>query len=169
MPSTQTPAQRSQNMAAIHSKNTRPEILVRKYLWGRGFRFRLHDRRLPGSPDLVLPRFRTCIFVNGCFWHGHTGCPSFRLPKTNTQFWADKISRNRLRDARNIALLHHLGWYTITVWECQLRHKDQRLSTLEFLESQLRYNLLLTQNPAPDPYALPDDSLSLASEPEPDL
>lgn len=169
MSDSRTPQQRHDNMAAIRSKNTRPEIIVRQYLWRNGFRFRLHDKKLPGRPDLVLPRYRTAIFVNGCFWHGHTDCPYFRLPKTNTDFWSAKIARNRARDARNIALLHSQGWYTITVWECQLRRKDQRLSTLHFLESQLHYNLLVSQNPSPNPYDLPDEPLTLASEPDFDL
>lgn len=93
-----TPQQRHKIMVSVHSKGTKPEILVRKYLWRNGFRYRLNNPRLPGHPDIVLRKYRTCIFVNGCFWHGHEGCKYFRKPKTNTDFWETKIKRNKERD-----------------------------------------------------------------------
>ena len=98
-----TPEQRSQNMAAIKGKDTKPEMIVRKYLFSRGLRFRVQVRRLPGTPDIVLPKYKTVIFVNGCFWHGHERCKYFRLPKSNVGFWEEKIERNVARDARNEA------------------------------------------------------------------
>ena len=108
-------------MAAVRSKNTKPEMIVRKGLWKRGFRYRLNDRRLPGHPDLVLRKYRTCIFINGCFWHGHDGCKDFVIPKTNTSFWLDKICKNKARDARDEAALSLAGWKVITIWECELK------------------------------------------------
>lgn len=98
---TMSPQQRHANMAAIHSSDTRPEMIVRRWLHSRGFRYRLNHRGLPGHPDIVLRKYRTCIFVNGCFWHGHEGCRYFRLPKTNVDFWRTKIERNRARDLRD--------------------------------------------------------------------
>ena len=127
-----TPEQRHRNMAAVKSKNTRPEMLVRRYLFGRGFRYRLNNPRLPGHPDLVLRKYRTCIFVNGCFWHGHEGCTAYRVPKTNTDFWETKILRNRTRDLRVQQLLAEMGWHCLTVWECELT-KNRREQTLQSL------------------------------------
>lgn len=119
-------------MAAVHSKNTRPEILVRRYLWRKGFRYRLNSSRLPGHPDIVLPKYRTCIFVNGCFWHGHDGCKYYTIPKTNTAFWAEKIARNKDRDKQEQQQLAKMGWHCITVWGCELKPK-KREKTLEAL------------------------------------
>ena len=102
--------QRHKNMASIHSTNTKPEILVRKYLWKQGFRYGLNNPRLPGHPDIVLRKYRTCVFVNGCFWHGHDGCKYFRLPKTNTDFWEKKIKRNKERDKEEQKKLAMMGW-----------------------------------------------------------
>lgn len=127
-----TPEQRHRNMAAVKSKNTKPEMLVRRYLFSRGFRYRLNSPRLPGHPDLVLRRYRTCIFVNGCFWHGHEGCDAYRIPKSNTPFWEAKIARNRERDQRVQRELAEMGWHCITVWECTLS-KDRREETLSSL------------------------------------
>lgn len=104
-----TPQQRHRNMAAIHSKDTKPEMLVRKYLWNRGFRYRINNPRLPGKPDIVLRKYRTCIFVNGCFGHGHEGCKYYVVPKTNTKFWLDKINRNRQRDKEEQPKLAKMG------------------------------------------------------------
>ena len=101
MADVKTPEQRSRNMAAIKGKDTKPEIIVRKYLFSRGLRFRVQVRKLPGNPDIVLPKYKTVIFVNGCFWHGHEGCKYFRLPKSNVEFWKEKIERNIARDVRN--------------------------------------------------------------------
>jgi len=113
---------RSRMMAAVKGKDTKPEILVRRTLHRLGFRFRLQARDLPGRPDIVLPRHRLAVFVNGCFWHGHD-CPAFRLPSTRTGFWAEKIGRNRDRDARSAASLEAAGWRVLVVWECVLTGK----------------------------------------------
>jgi len=108
------------NMQAIRSKNTRPEIVLRKLLFSRGFRFRLHVGSLPGRPDIVLPKFRVAIFVQGCFWHGHN-CYLFKLPRTRTAFWEKKIGQNRIRDRRDAEALHRAGWRVLSVWECALK------------------------------------------------
>lgn len=118
---------RSYNMSCIKGKNTRPEEIVRKYLFSQGFRYRKNDKRLPGTPDIVLPKYKTVIFVNGCFWHGHDGCRYFVIPKTNTEFWTKKIETNRNRDIRKINDIQILGWKVIVVWECQLKKKRQIL------------------------------------------
>ena len=115
-----TPEQRRLNMSRIRSKDTKPEMLLRRGLHARGFRFRLHRRELPGCPDLVFPHYRAVIFVNGCFWHGHD-CPMFKLPATRTEFWAAKIAANRARDARALERLAAGGWRTLVIWECLLR------------------------------------------------
>lgn len=111
---------RSRMMSAIRAKNTKPEMLVRQALHRHGFRFRLHVRDLPGTPDLVLPRYRAVIFVNGCFWHRHQ-CALFKMPSTRTEFWREKLSKNQYRDARNVLHLRDAGWRVATVWECSLR------------------------------------------------
>ena len=124
---------RSYNMSQIQSKNTKPEEKVRKHLFSKGFRYRKNDKRLPGTPDIVLPKYKTVIFVNGCFWHGHEGCRYFVMPKTNTVFWENKIKGNIERDKKQVKELQDNGWTVITVWECQLKPKtiDQTLSLLE--------------------------------------
>ena len=136
-----TPEQRHKNMAAIRASSTKPEIIVRKYLWGHGFRYRLNHKRLPGKPDIVLRRYRTCIFVNGCFWHRHEGCKYYVLPKTNTEFWQRKVERNTERDERVQRELARMGWHCITVWECQLK-PAVRQATLESLVLTLSKILL---------------------------
>lgn len=136
-------AQRHRNMAAIHSKNTKPEILVRKFLFSRGFRYRLNHPHLPGKPDIVLRKYRTCIFINGCFWHGHDGCKYFVMPKTRTKFWQAKIERNKERDYKAQRQLASMGWHCITIWECQLKPKV-REATLESLSYTL--SLIFLQN-----------------------
>mgnify|MGYP002518489570 CR=1 FL=1 len=144
-----TPEQRHKNMAAIHSSGTKPERIVRHFLWQRGFRYRLNSPRLPGHPDLVLRKYRTCIFVNGCFWHGHDNCAGFRLPKTNTAFWQKKITRNKERDHKEQLLLAQMGWHCITVWECQLKPKSRK-QTLEALAHTLNHIFLQDHSlPAP--------------------
>lgn len=115
-----TPEQRSRCMSHIHSKNTKPEILVRKELFRRGYRYRINVNNLPGKPDIVLPKYKTVIFVNGCFWHGHEGCKYFVLPKTNAVFWENKIRQTQQRDASAILALHNIGWKIIVIWECEL-------------------------------------------------
>ena len=112
-------------MSCIKGKNTQPEEIVRKYLFSQGFRYRKNDKRLPGTPDIVLPKYRTVIFVNGCFWHGHQGCRYFVVPKTNTDFWMNKIDTNRIRDQKKISELEAMGWKVIVIWECELKPGKQ--------------------------------------------
>ena len=114
---------RSRNMAAIKSKNTKPEIEVRKMLHALGYRFRLHKKDLPGKPDIVLPKYRTVIFVNGCFWHQHENCKYASLPKTKIDFWKNKLEGNKLRDKLKESQLKDLGWKVIIIWECQLKQR----------------------------------------------
>lgn len=128
---------RSYNMSCIKGKNTKPEEIVRKYLFSQGFRYRKNDKRLPGTPDIVLPKYKTVIFVNGCFWHGHEDCRYFVVPKTNTEFWINKIETNRKRDIRKINDLQTLGWKVIVVWECQLK-KEKSDITLNNLKTIIK-------------------------------
>ena len=158
-----TPEQRTRCMQHIRSRNTKPEILVRRFLFASGFRFRVNVRRLPGSPDIVLRKYKTVIFINGCFWHGHTDCSLFRLPKSNVEFWKNKIERNRTRDQRVKLELRNLGWNIITIWECQLKPK-MRLATLESLIYTLNHIFLL--NHRPHTYLLEEEGSSLAAETE---
>ena len=132
-----TKESRSYNMSRIAGKDTKPEELVRKYLFSKGFRYRKNVRKLPGTPDLVLPKYRTVIFVNGCFWHGHEGCKYFVWPKSNAEFWRQKIETNISRDQRKEAQLRDMGWNVMIVWECELR-LPRRQASLERLENQLR-------------------------------
>lgn len=123
---------RSYNMSQIKGKNTKPEMLVRKFLHANGFRYRLHDKKLPGKPDIVLPKYKTVIFVHGCFWHGHANCRYFVVPKTRTRWWMNKINRNKANDTKAMKALKKNGWKIITVWECRLRptYLDHTLSSL---------------------------------------
>ena len=132
-----TPAQRSYNMSRIRSRNTTPERAVRHALWKKGYRYRLNDKRLPGSPDLVLPKYRAVIFINGCFWHGHRGCTKYVVPKTNEAFWREKIARNIARDELNAQRLDTLAWTVITVWECELGKKNLD-ATITRIEADLQ-------------------------------
>ena len=116
-----TPTTRSYNMSQIKGKDTKPELLVRQYLHARGLRYRLHDKTLPGKPDLVLPKYKTIVFVQGCFWHKHEGCRYFVVPKTRTDFWLTKIGKNVVNDERQQAELTAAGWKVLTVWECELK------------------------------------------------
>lgn len=127
---------RSRMMAGIRGKNTKPEILVRRFLHGRGFRYRLHDRVLPGRPDIVLPRYRTAIFVNGCFWHRHPHCRLAYFPKSNAEKWNRKFTLNVARDNINQSLLLTMGWRVIVAWECGLRKNSE--ITLRLLEHSIR-------------------------------
>ncbi len=160
-----TKEQRSRCMAAIHSKGTKPELLVRRYLFARGFRFRLNHPRLPGHPDIVMRKYRTVIFVNGCFWHGHEDCGCYKLPKTNTDFWQAKIARNKARDKREQQQLAAMGWHCVTVWECQLKPKV-REQTLQALEYTL--NRIYLEDRKIRRYALPEEEegIGMAAEPE---
>ena len=128
---------RSFNMSRIRNKDTKPEELVRKFLFAQGFRYRKNDRRLPGKPDIVLPKYKTVIFVNGCFWHGHKGCRYFVWPKNNADFWQEKIGGNISRDTKNIAELKSAGWRVIIVWECELK-PSRREATLSALVEALQ-------------------------------
>ena len=132
-----TQESRSYNMSRIAGKDTKPEELVRRYLFSKGFRYRKNVRKLPGSPDLVLPKYRTVIFVNGCFWHGHEGCKYFVWPKSNVEFWRQKIETNISRDQRKETQLRDMGWNVLVVWECELR-PAKRQTTLEGLENRLK-------------------------------
>lgn len=134
-----TGSQRHECMSHIRSRDTNPEVVVRRELFRRGFRFRKNMRSLPGTPDIVLPKYRTVIFVNGCFWHGHKGCRLYSIPKTNVKFWTDKIERNRERDLVNIQRLETLGWNIVTVWECQLG-KAELIGTMQKIEAEIRAN-----------------------------
>ena len=116
-----SPEQRHLNMSRVKRKNTKPEIVVRKYLFQKGFRFRIDYQKLPGHPDIVLPKYRTCIFVNGCFWHGHENCKYFYIPETNKDFWIGKINGNISRDHSVYQQLKELGWKVVVIWECQIR------------------------------------------------
>ncbi|WP_060857654.1 very short patch repair endonuclease [Caballeronia sordidicola] len=117
-----TSPQRSRMMSSIRGKNTQPELALRKALFSAGFRYRLHERRLPGSPDLVFPKYKAALFVHGCFWHRHEGCRYTTMPQTNVDFWTLKFEKNVDRDARNIAALRDAGWRVAVVWECALKH-----------------------------------------------
>ena len=142
MPDILTPEQRHKCMSHIRSRNTRPELIVRKYLFACGFRYRVNVKRLPGTPDIVLKKYRTVIFVNGCFWHGHEGCRYFVLPKSNVEFWSAKIERNRTRDLQQRIRLRDMGWHVIQLWECQLK-PHERIRTLESLVYTLNKIMLL--------------------------
>lgn len=139
-----SPQARSYNMSRIRSTNTKPEESVRKYLFAKGFRYRKNDRRYPGKPDLVLQKYRTIIFVHGCFWHYHEDCPCFVMPKSNVEFWRTKLENNRKRDIRNIENLRAAKWRVIVVWGCELRRKERetRLEALmrEILEHREALN-----------------------------
>lgn len=108
-------------MSRIRAKDTKPEMLVRKFLHANGFRYKLHDKTLAGKPDIVLPKYRTVIFVHGCFWHGHKNCKYFKIPKTRTKWWTDKINRNKENDKKTVKGLKKEGWKVFTIWECQLK------------------------------------------------
>ncbi len=155
MTDTMTPEQRSRCMSAIKSNDTKPEMLVRKYLHGMGLRYGVHNKKLPGSPDIVLRKYKTVIFINGCFWHGHDNCRYYRLPKSNIEFWQTKINRNRERDKRDIEALRKRGWRVIVVWECELRTKELRQQTLQKLFFSIQ-----------QPYVIPSIGPSVAAEPD---
>lgn len=127
-------ATRSFNMSRIKGKDTKPEMLVRRFLHGHGFRYRLHDKKLPGKPDLVLPKYKTVIFVNGCFWHGHEGCNYFKIPQTNTQWWMSKIADTKEKDFKNIETLKKLKYKIIIVWECELKTLKREKTLYEILK-----------------------------------
>ena len=152
-----TPEQRHKNMAAIRGKNTKPEMIVRRGLWSRGFRYRLNHRGLPGHPDIVLRKYRTCIFVNGCFWHGHDGC--WKIPKSNREFWVAKIRRNKERDKEEQRKLAAMGWHCITVWECELK-PSKREETLDSIAFTLNH-IWLQDHSIPKPYEPTEEESAL--------
>ncbi len=156
--------QRSRCMSHIRSKNTKPELIVRKYLFSRGFRYKIHVKSLPGTPDIVLPKYSTCIFINGCFWHGHEGCKYFILPKTRTDWWKAKIERNIKRDKEERIQLRDLGWHVIQVWECQLKpnKKEETLNSIEYTLNKIFLNdrhAIRKQ----DTYSLPQEEIHEAA------
>ena len=179
MPDILTPQQRHANMAAIHGKDTKPEKVVRRWLWGHGFRYRLNHPRLPGKPDIVMRKYRTCIFVNGCFWHGHNVMYDVRckteeiiessecckIPKTNHEFWVAKIRRNKERDKEEQRKLAEMGWHCITVWECELK-PSKREETLESLAYTL--NKIFLQDRTVKQYEIPEEEPMMAAEEIPD-
>ena len=176
MSDTLTQQQRHANMAAIHGKDTKPEMVVRRYLWRHGFRYRLNHPRLPGKPDIVMRKYRTCIFVNGCFWHGHyvvlpqmgneeltiENSKCCKIPKTNREFWVQKIRRNKERDLKVHHELASMGWHSITIWECELK-PIIREKTLESLAYTL--NKIYLQDRALQRYEIPEEESMMAAEP----
>lgn len=162
MSDTMTPEQRSRCMAAIRGKDTKPEVLVRKFLFAKGLRFRVCNRKLPGTPDIVLPKYKTVIFIDGCFWHGHEGCKYYRLPKTNVAFWKSKIKTNKARDVKTGDALMNAGWNVIRLWECEIRQKATRAELLENL-----YDCIVGNAHTQNPYIYPVAELPMAAEPKP--
>ena len=136
-----TPQQRHYCMSRIRGKATKPELLIRRWLWSHGYRYRLNVKSVPGKPDIVLRKYRTAIFVNGCFWHGHDGCSKYTIPKSNTDFWVAKVQRNRERDQKEYKALQEAGWQVVVIWECQLK-KAILDDTMHNVEHSLNSNLL---------------------------
>ena len=157
----QTSPQRHANMAAIHGKDTKPEMIVRRWLWGRGFRYRLNHPRLPGKPDIVMRKYRTCIFVNGCFWHGHEGCRYYSIPKTNTEFWVNKVKRNKERDVKVQHELAAMGWHSITIWECELKPKVREKTLMSLVYT---LNKIFLQDRTIRRYEIPEEEPMMAAE-----
>lgn len=156
-----SPEQRSRCMAAIKGKDTKPEMIVRRYLFSKGLRYRVNNRKLPGSPDIVLKKYKTVVFVDGCFWHGHEGCKYFRLPESNVDYWRHKIAMNYARDYANNVDLELAGWRVIRIWECEVKTIEKRAATLERL-----YREIKASEPKQSDYtAAPDESL-IAAEPD---
>jgi DNA mismatch endonuclease (patch repair protein) len=119
---------RSYNMSRIKGKDTKPELIVRKFLFSKGFRYRLHTKKLPSKPDIVLPKYNTVIFIHGCFWHGHEGCRYFVVPKTRTEWWLNKIHNNTTKDSASATSLREAGWKVLTIWECDLRKNTANIT-----------------------------------------
>ncbi len=179
MTDTMSPAQRHRCMSHIRSRNTQPEIKVRQWLWKHGYRYRLNVKGVPGKPDIVMRKYRTAIFVNGCFWHVHNiqvagdrlqgtveNSPCCKIPQTNREFWVNKIRRNQERDQRNYQTLRDNGWQVLVVWECQLKPK-QLETTMRQVEQRLLDNFIATLRPKRVLYKLPEEtSMPVAAEPE---
>ena len=155
-----TPKQHSHRMDAVKGKDTKPEMIVRKYLFSKGLRYRLHDKHLPGSPDIVLKKYKTVIFIDGCFWHGHEGCKYFKMPKSNEFFWEQKIGSNQARDIANDYVLQTEGWRVIHIWECEIKKATGREERLKAL-----YDQIITPN---SPYSIEESLEGIAAEPEED-
>jgi DNA mismatch endonuclease (patch repair protein) len=153
-----TPEQRHHCMSRIRSKNTKPELQVRRWLWSHGYRYRLNVKGVPGKPDIVMRPYRTAIFVNGCFWHGHEPC--CKIPQTNREFWVSKIKRNQERDRENYQMLQDNGWQVIVVWECQLKPAVIERTMLQ-VELLLNERFLAIHNPTPVSYNVNDEETSL--------
>ncbi len=172
-----TPAQRHYCMSRIHGKGTKPELKVRQWLWRHGYRYRLNVKSVPGKPDIVMRRYRTAIFVNGCFWHGHfvqlpvdscqliVNSSCCKTPQTNREFWVNKIKRNQERDQQNYQVLHDNGWQVIVVWECQLTPKCIEETMLR-VELMLNENFLALHQPKVVPYNVQEAPISIAAEEE---
>ena len=173
-----TPAQRHYCMSRIHGKATKPELKVRQWLWRHGYRYRLNVKSVPGKPDIVMRRYRTAIFVNGCFWHGHNvetrfiaslqaipNSSCWKIPQTNREFWVNKIKRNQERDQRNYQVLHDNGWQVIVVWECQLTPKRIEETMLR-VELMLNEHFLALHQPKVVPYNVQETPTSIAAEEE---
>lgn len=159
-----TPYQRHVCMSHIRGKNTKPELIVRRFLHANGYRFRIHVKRLPGTPDIVMRKYRVAIFVNGCFWHGHDGCHLYVLPKSNTEFWQSKVLRNKERDQQTYVQLKAMGWHVIRIWECQLSPK-LRHKYLEGLLFTLNHLMLVNMGVrTPKRYATDDEEVKYAAE-----
>lgn len=168
MTDTMSASQRHHCMSCIHSSATKPEIKVRHWLWSHGYRYRLNVKGVPGKPDIVMRRYRTAIFVNGCFWHGHEGCDKYRIPKTNVEFWETKIKRNRERDRQNYQILKDNGWQVLVLWECQLAKKLFE-TTMQEVEVMLHDYCLKTISPKVKEYIRVDeDAVQMAAEAEAD-
>lgn len=135
---TRSEKKRSEIMAAVHSKDTGPEMVVRRYLWSKGMRFRVHAANIPGRPDIAVRRHKLAIFVHGCFWHGHQGCPRGRLPKSRLEYWGPKIDANKKRDAAIEEQLKREGWHQLVVWECQIRTQQAAATALPQLWNDIR-------------------------------
>lgn len=133
-----TKEKRSEIMSRVRNKNTKPEELVRKYLFSKGFRYRKNDKRYPGKPDIVLPKYNAIIFVNGCFWHQHSGCKAATIPETNSDYWKKKLLKNVERDKQHMDTLRNLGWNVIVVWECELSSKEKRGQRLNALIEEIQ-------------------------------
>ena len=159
-----SPTQRHLCMSHIHSRDTKPELLVRRWLWSHGYRYRLNVKGVPGKPDIVMRPYHTAIFVNGCFWHGHEGC--CKIPKSNTEFWVNKIRRNQERDLQNYKTLQENGWHVIVIWECQL--KPNRIKeTMLHAETILCDYFLALHRPKTAMYPTTEDApLPMAAEQE---
>ena len=157
-----TPTQRHLCMSHIHSRDTKPELLVRRWLWSHGYRYRLNVKGVPGKPDIVMRPYHTAIFVNGCFWHGHEGC--CKIPHTNREFWMNKIRRNQERDKQNYQVLKENGWHVIVIWECQL--KPNRIKeTMLRVETMLCDYFLALHRPKMVLYPTTEDAeLPMAAE-----